>query len=76
MKKSRQYLLVHRITRRPLGLPHAPFTSETAAAVFALEHDLHVDIVPASPDLFGEVVPDPERGDPAENLEDRSLPLG
>jgi hypothetical protein len=71
MKKTTHYLLVHRITRKPLTLPVGSFSSMTAAAVYALENDLHADVLPAAWDLLGDLVAE----DP-EISADRSLPLG
>ncbi len=44
MKKT-TYILIHRITRQPLAIPQT-FKSATAAALFALLHDYHADVVP------------------------------
>ncbi len=44
MKKT-TYILIHRITRKPLAIEQT-FTSQIAAALFALLHDYHADVVP------------------------------
>jgi hypothetical protein len=43
--KKKTYILIHRITREPLAIPHT-FASATAAALFALIHDYHAEVVP------------------------------
>ncbi len=39
------YILVHRITRKELAIGQT-FNNMIAAALFALVHDLHADVVP------------------------------
>jgi hypothetical protein len=57
-KKQTAYQLVHRITRKPIYSGPQPFRSMTAATLFALQHDLHADIVPSTVDLFGDANPE------------------